>query len=282
MPNRRISIKPGVRGVDIGDGVIARAGQTVVVSEDEFDALDAAGQVDDLGTTTDPETGSRVAGVVTEGAWLSGTGAPGSPAVLPPDGVHDPWRKPGPTFLGGGTNGWLSRAYRVTWETGAVISDPGQPVGHTFLPLLLPGENPDLTDGQTYIPLSQYDEESNYLGHYEVRAPAGVGVLFYLLIRNHDADPDNVLNPADLVFDLRTRLVSGFTVGEEYQYPLGVDLGQDGDFYIDIATREVYGPKTAGDWGTPYGLDANLAATVTALQTQVQTLSEQVADLQSP
>jgi hypothetical protein len=30
--------------------------------------------------------------------------------------------------------------------------------------------------------------------------------------------------------------------------------GEDGDFYLDTATNELYGPKTAGDWGIPVSL----------------------------
>ena len=52
------------------------------------------------------------------------------------------------------------------------------------------------------------------------------------------------------------------------------DLGEDGDFYIDTLTYDLYGPKTAGAWGSPYelvGLDkvqtftAGQAGEITAL-----------------
>lgn len=34
----------------------------------------------------------------------------------------------------------------------------------------------------------------------------------------------------------------------------GAGLGVDGDFYIDTATYNMYGPKTAGSWGSPTSL----------------------------
>ena len=54
----------------------------------------------------------------------------------------------------------------------------------------------------------------------------------------------------------------------------GAGLGEDGDFYIDTLTYDLYGPKTAGAWGSPYelvGLDkvqtftAGQAGEITAL-----------------
>lgn len=39
-------------------------------------------------------------------------------------------------------------------------------------------------------------------------------------------------------------------------------LGVDGDFYIDTATEEIYGPKTAGVWGSPTSLIGSIGSSV--------------------
>ena len=31
-------------------------------------------------------------------------------------------------------------------------------------------------------------------------------------------------------------------------------LGEDGDFYVDTATSDFYGPKASGSWGSPIPL----------------------------
>lgn len=58
MANRRIQASLTTRGIDVGDGLVLRAGQTAVVSDAEYAALSAqvlSGEVIDLGATDDPE-----------------------------------------------------------------------------------------------------------------------------------------------------------------------------------------------------------------------------------
>ena len=44
-------------------------------------------------------------------------------------------------------------------------------------------------------------------------------------------------------------------------------LGINGDFYIDTATSNIYGPKTAGAWGSPVSLVGATGATSFRLRT---------------
>ncbi len=47
--------------------------------------------------------------------------------------------------------------------------------------------------------------------------------------------------------------VAGFSVLNGAGAP-GAGLGVDGDFYIDTSASNIYGPKTAGSWGSPTSL----------------------------
>lgn len=61
--------------------------------------------------------------------------------------------------------------------------------------------------------------------------------------------------PSDLVVevDVVADGVPGRTILNGSGAPSGA-IGADGDFYLDVASSRLYGPRTAGSWGTGVSL----------------------------
>ena len=164
--------------------------------------------------------GGGSAGAGGAGAWITGSGAPPSGSGLDAlDGVSDPWRWS--SYWGG----WVGPAYEVTWLEGAEM--PGVLTGRDTVVVEDPA--PGVTTAPTYSAGA-------------TTASAGSGVAYVVQYEDgftHTVVPDDALDTEALFAE--------FTFGDPYEFA-DETVGADGQFYLDTATLDLYGPRTAGVW----------------------------------
>ncbi len=184
--------------------------------------------------------------------WLTGHGAPPSgDGMLPLDGINDPWR-----WWGYGGS-WVAQAYEVTVTAGAVLDLSG---------VSLPAGTAEVDvygTSATTLHDAASDASFRLLGNAYctfggpsgTASSDGTGIAFIAQYETDYAGPTAVPDPTLAVADY---LGAGFTIGAPYTFP-AVDLGVDGDFYLDLDSHNVYA-KTAGVWAVVGILPASLPA----------------------
>jgi hypothetical protein len=182
-----------------------------------------------------------------EGSLLSGQGPPPSGSGLDPiDPALDPWRTspfwawaPGGYFLG--------PLYEVTWDAGDVLFPALTAVEQDALGIALEvtyfssgstirdiSEESGLLHGRTYSPGNPdaaaitASEAGSGIWHMKQITFGGTYVF------NQAVDPLLLMSP-------EVTVVGPYEVSEEM-------VGQDGQWYIDLNTRDFYGPRSDGAW----------------------------------
>ena len=209
-----------------------------------FKAKDADGTVSDI--QLDGSTGGRL---------LSGTAAPLSGSGLDPlDGINDPWRWS--AMLGG----WVGPVYETTWLAGDEVPELlTVPTGANRVDLFI-GSFTTLAESLTTTPpfstggtptLSEGIFDNGF-GLVATTGPLiadadGAGITFLLQTEigfTHTTVPDPTLDITTMLGDV--------TAGAPYTFAETGD-GDDGDYWRDTLTGDIYGPKTTGTWAGVIG-----------------------------
>lgn len=183
------------------------------------------------------------------GSVIAGHGEPPSGSGLEVlDGVNDPYRWAPYPPLGG----WISPAFLVTVAEDATLNLSGAtpPAGSADVAVFLTSAASFSDINDPAHALMEIGSNGPFasinLGDSDVASAlgAGSGIAFLVQYETDYAGPTAV---PDASLDVADYLGAGFTLGEVYQWP-DESLGVDGQWYIDLDTRDLYGPREGGSW----------------------------------